>query len=95
MKLQLLKTYHTVKLAGTEKSFFTSSEYEITLDPVTSLIYIKKGNDTVLTSLSNMVWSKEIEHEPKQVKKNPPRAAEKAAPKGKAKLAKQRIPKAK
>ena len=95
MKLQLLKTYHTIKVGGSEKSFFTSDGYEITLDPVTSLIFIKKNEDKVITSLSNMVWAKEIEYESKQTEKNPKRAGEKTAPKGKVKLAKQRISKAK
>jgi hypothetical protein len=95
MKLKALKTYHTIKVGGSERSFFTSNDYELELDPKTSLIYIQKGEDKVLTSLSNMVWSKELEDEPEQAKKNPPRKAEKAAPKGKAKLAKQRISKAK
>ncbi len=58
MKLVKLKTFHAIKIGNEERTFFSdSSDYGIELDINTSIITLKKDNNTVLTSLSNVIWA--------------------------------------
>ena len=98
MRLKLLRTFNTVKVAGKERSFFQAPECDITLDPNTSIITIVSGEDVTITSLSNMCWAKpekkEINNEHTKSKESTTRAKKETESK-KAKLGNTKLPKAK
>ena len=95
MILKAIKTYQTVRVGGTEKTFF-NEDYTITLDPATSIITVSNDKDSTITSLNNMAWGKikeKIDGQGKSTEDSKGTAEKK--PNKKAKLDKPRVRKSK